>query len=485
MQSTPDAKINIPTILIIMGATGDLMSLKIAPALFHLYQKKKLPNMFKVIGFARRQWTDDFFHEHITESIKKHLHQSMKENEIATFAQLFSYHRGDFDQIADYKNLNALLKIIDDEWGVCSNKLFYLATSPFNYEAIVRKLASSKLTRGCGGSGGWTRVIVEKPFGTNLKDAQHLDQLLARLFHESQIYRIDHYLGKEVLQNILSFRFSNNLFEQNWDNRAIEKIRVRALEHIGVAAGRGAFYDQIGALRDFGQNHLLQMLALVTMEHPMNYRADSIREKRAALLRTLKVPTQKDIIKHTFRAQYQGYHDVQGVSPESQTETYFHVRLALDLPRWKGVPIFLESGKALKQPRKEIMLTFRHPSPCLCPASAVDHYKNRIIFRLEPKEEILITFWAKKPGLDFEMEEQVLRFEMADSTGHSLEAHEKLLADCITGDQTLFVSTDEIISMWRFIDPITRAWEKGLVPLTIYQPGSVDIRTESAYIERD
>lgn len=483
-----------PTILIILGVTGDLVSLKITPALFHLFQKKKLPERFRVVGFARRAWTQGIFYTHLKDALRGHLTRKPSAQELRSFLKMFSYHQGDFSEHADFHSLAKNLKEIDDAWGMCSNKLFYLSASPFNYEIILHHLAKSGLSRSCheqgGGSrtdgidSGWTRVIVEKPFGTNLKTAQRLDRILGKLFHESQIYRIDHYLGKEMLQNILSFRFANNLFEENWTQKSIEKINVRALEKLGMEE-RAGFYDKIGALRDYGQNHLLQMLALVTLDHPINYDAESIRKKRAQILGALRRPARKDLVEHTFRGQYEGYRAISGVAKDSMTETYFKVRAFLGTPRWYGVPIYLESGKVMNKSLKEIEITFRHPFPCLCPANVLEHYKNRVVFRLEPKEEILIYFWAKKPGLEFVMEEQVLRFAFPSGKKHDhiFEAHERLLLDCIMGDQTLFVRTDEIISMWKFIDPIIRAWEKNLVPLKSYTPYSDTIRIEAEHIE--
>lgn len=483
-----------PTILVILGVTGDLVSLKITPALYHLYQKNKLPERFRVIGFARRAWTKAFFHIHLAETLHAHQGRKPTAKEVHPFLKLFTYHQGDFSERADFTALAKNLKEIDDAWGMCSNKLFYLSASPFNYEVILHNLAAAGLSRSCHEQKGratpqsletgWTRIIVEKPFGTNLSTAQKLDRLLGKLFDESQIYRIDHYLGKEMLQNILSFRFSNNLFEENWTNKSIEKINIRAIEKLGVEE-RAGFYDKIGALRDYGQNHLLQMLALVTLDHPLNYDAESIRKRRGQILGALRRPTRKDIVRHTFRAQYEGYRDIAGVAQDSMTETYFNVQAFLNTPRWYGVPIYLESGKVMNESRKEIEITFRHPFPCLCPTNALEHYKNRVLFRLEPKDEILIYFWAKKPGLEFVMEEQVLRFTFPDREKgtHGLEAHERLLLDCINGDQTLFVRTDEIISMWKFIDPIIRAWEKNLVPLKPYTPHTDTIRIESEGIE--
>lgn len=462
---------NIPTILVALGATGDLMTKKIVPALFHLFKKRQLPTFFKVVGFSRRNISDKEFQNNIVKIISKRKDIAAQKARLNSFGKLFSYQQGQFQNKLDYHNLNKTLSNIDKKWGVCSNKLFYLAVPPQFYEVIFNNISSSNLSEPCGPEEGWTRVIVEKPFGRDLKSAQGLDSLLNNLFQETQLYRIDHYLAKEMLQNILAFRFSNNIFKKGWDNQLIERIDIKLLENIGVE-DRGSFYDDIGALRDVGQNHLLQMLALVTMQHPGNFDADSIRKQRKEILATLHVPSQGEIKKDTFRAQYQGYRKIKGVNPRSKTETYFKLRAFLDTPQWKGVPITLESGKRSKKQIKEITVTFRHPSPCLCQAER--HYNNKIIFHLEPHEGITIQFWSKKPGMRMEIEERRFDFLYRNQEKRSqyTEEYEKLLLDCIAGDQTLFVSTDEIRAMWKFVDPIIRAWQENLVPLKSYEPNS-------------
>lgn len=472
---------NIPTVLIILGATGDLIAKKIIPALFDLFGKQQLPGYFKVVGFSRRELTDRSFQEHVADILHKRTGHRVTPDQ--PFVRLFSYQQGVFERGADYKKLAQRLKKIDDQWGVCTNKLFYLAVPPESYEPILRNLHGSGLTKPCSPEEGWTRVIVEKPFGKDAKTAEGLDELLGKLFKEIQIYRIDHYLAKEMLQNILSFRFSNSLFEKIWSNQFIERIDISLLESIGVE-DRGGFYDGVGAFRDVGQNHLLQMLALVTMEHPMNFEPDAIRSKRAEVLQTLHKPTEAEIIRTTFRAQYEGYASIKNVAPHSTTETYFKVRAALDLPRWQGVTITLESGKRMGKAQKEIIVTLKHPVPCLCPAG-LGHYKNKIIFSLEPYEGISIQFWSKKPGLQFELTEQKLEFSLrsAEKRLQYVEEYEKLLLDCIAGDQTLFVSTEEIKEMWRFTDPVIRAWQKNQVLLKKYQPDSRAVTEESKFID--
>lgn len=467
---------NIPTIFIILGSTGDLMARKIAPALFNLFEKNKLPSMFKVVGVARHNFSDKDFRENIKENLLRHKEIMIADQKADSFLSLFLYSLSDLRKKADYKKLGDKLKSIDDSWGVCSNKLFYLAVTPNLYKNIFENLASSGMSKPCSQEQGWTRIIVEKPFGKDLKTAEKLDTMLGQLFKEVQIYRIDHYLAKEMIQNILSFRFANNLFEQTWSRKYIEKIEIQLWESLGVET-RGSFYDSLGALRDVGQNHLLQMLALVAMDHPLDFNADTIRTKRAEVLKTLNKLSRSDLKKYTFRAQYEGYRNIKDVASDSQTETFFRIKATLDMPRLRGVPIILESGKKLAEARKQVVITIRHPIPCLCPTDAKEHYKNKIIIALEPKENITIQFWSKKPGLEFKMEERELNFSLREAGEKTqyVEEYEKLLLDCISGDQTLFVSTDEVKAMWRFVDPIFRGWKQDIVPLETYKPNSLKI----------
>ncbi len=476
-----DESKHIPTVFVIFGATGDLMNKKIAPALFNLYKKDRLPKLFKVVGVSRSVLSDDDFRDRVGEMLKNH---GAKEDEVyKSFLEAFSFKSGQFDDKENYKNIVKHILDIDVSWGVCSNKLFYLSVAPVNYEVILKNLSFSGLTMPCSDKEGWTRVLVEKPFGKNADTARDLDTLLGTLFREEQIYRIDHYLAKEMLQNILTFRFSNNLFEDSWNKDFIEKIEIRLLEKIG-AEKRGEFYDGIGALRDVGQNHLLQMLALVTMDVPLSFDSTAIRSKRFNILDTLKMPSKEDAKNHSYRAQYEGYREIKGVNPKSDTETYFKMLAYLGGTRFKDVPVIMESGKRMKEQIKEVVVTFRHPTPCLCPPEV--HFKNKIIFSVEPQEKISIEFWSKKPGLDLDMEKRTLDFlyrKDGERTQY-VQEYEKLLLDCILGDQTLFVSTDEVQAMWRFTDIILDAWHDGIVPLKFYKPDTQEAREGSSYIEK-
>ncbi len=466
---------NVPTILAAFGATGDLMRRKVIPALYHLFEKQALPTMFCVVGFSRRDLTDETFGDFVVATISEHWNREFSKHELADFLRLFRFQRGDFNESESYGALKQTFDTLDKEWGVCSNKLFYLSIAPEFYETVFRQIAIARLSEPCAPGGGWMRVMVEKPFGVDTTTARELDQLLGQYFEEQQIYRIDHYLAKEMLQNILTFRFSNNLFEMQWGNTLIESIRISMLEEIGVEK-RGAFYDSVGAFRDVGQNHFLQILALLTMGHPESFDASVIQKKRAEILACLPSLSEKDIRHSTIRAQYDGYRAIEGVDPQSTTETFFRVSTQLDHPRWRGVPIIMEGGKRLGAAQKEIVVTFRHPQPCLCPPES-PHHRNEVIIRLEPREEILIEFWSKTPGFSFATERREFHYMLREPSAHVpyVEEYAKLLLDGIRGDQTLFVSTDEVRAMWRFTDPILAAWQNGEPPLMMYTPDTKDI----------
>ncbi len=471
---------NIPTVLVIFGATGDLTAKKIAPALFSLFRQGDLPEMFHLVGFSRRNLTEQEFRQYVGDVLAKQ--KDFNARDCERFCSLLSYRQGTFENAGDYRELRKALKRVDDRWGVCSNKLFYLAVPPEYYEGIFRELKSSGLTKTCSTEEGWTRVLVEKPFGENLAGAARLDELLGEFFRESQIYRIDHYLAKEMAQQILTFRFANNLAEQSWNNECVESINIRLWETIGVEH-RGSFYDRVGALRDVGQNHLLQLLALVTMEHPASLSPEAIRAARAEVLNGLIPPDAEEVRTNALRAQYTGYRGITGVQKSSPTETYFKVRAFLDSPRWRGVPITLESGKRMGEVKKEVEITFKHPQPCFCPPNTEEHHKNKIVIALEPKEGFSMEFWSKKPGLEFAMERQTFD-ALRDNPNKRqyVEEYKKLLWDAFAGDQTLFASTAEVRAMWRFVDPIINAWKANAVPLTPYKPDTAEALLAAAKV---
>ncbi len=471
-----------PTILVIFGATGDVVAKKIIPAIAHLFQTQALPKLFHVVAFSRRPLSDQDFRDHVREVMTHHKDIPLTEEQVEQFCKLFTYSQGQFQEAEAYQRLGVSLGRVDGEWKACANKLFYLAVPPSDYEPIFQNLASSGLTIPCSDNTGWTRVLVEKPIGMDSESSEHLDRLMSQYFQETQIYRIEHYLAKEMVRNLLVFRFANNLFEGIWSREHIEQINIRLWETLGVE-NRGNFYDNVGTLRDVGQNHLLQMLALMTMEQPEKFEADAIRKGRANVLHALRPPTPENMAKETYHAQYTGYQQIVGVKPDSQTETYFKLKTTLDLPRWRDVPIVMEAGKRQGSIRKEIVILFKHPEPCLCPT--VEHLRNRIVISLEPYEGIKVDVWAKKPGHEFVIEQRSLDFLYRDAKDkvQYVEEYEKVLLDAIEGDQTLFVSTDELASMWKFIDPIIDAWKSGTVPLDTYTPDTDEAVLKSKHLE--
>ncbi len=444
------------------------MERKLLPAIFHLHQTGFLPTLFRVIGFAKENLTEEEYHNWLKKNLPK------KGRRKKDFLQKFSYQPGFFEEISTYKELGKKLGFIDGRFRVCANKLFYLAVPPNYYETIFQNLAKSGLTRPCSPEEGWTRVLVEKPFGEDLAKAKKLDKLLEKLFKEIQVYRIDHYLAKETTSNLLVFRFANSVFENLWNKDFIEKIEIKLLEKEGVEK-RGLLYDTLGALRDMGQNHLLQMLALITMDAPLTLGAQDIREKKLAILQDLHKLTNKETKTNTARGQYQGYLQIPGVKADSRKETYFRIKTYLENQRWKGVPIFLESGKKMKKDLAEIKITFKRKILCpFCRGEQIEQHRNTLTFSIHPKEGILFSFHSKRPDSKTEVEKRDLHFFYEESYKKAklLPDYEKLLIDAFLGDQTLFLSTKEILACWEFIDHILQGWQKNLAPLKIYKPNA-------------
>lgn len=465
-------KIKNPTTIIIFGVTGDLAQRKLIPALHDLYVRKLLPADFQIVGFSRRDWDQRRFRQFIHGVILRKKHQH-KKAEVERFLNHLVYSQGTFDSGESYLRLGRVLVAADKKFGICSNKLFYLAVPPKFYSTIFTQLSRSGLTIPCiGKNEGWTRVLVEKPFGRDLKTAQALDKKLGKLFSEDQIFRIDHYLAKETIQNILMFRFSNMLFEPIWNRDHVEKVEIKFLETIGVE-GRGGFYDDIGALRDVGQNHMLQMLAAIAMEDPGEMLSSRIRKQRVKILQDLKPIRGKEIARKTIRGQYQGFTKEKEVLGHSKTETYFKLEAQLKNRRWAGVPFYLESGKKMGHACNEIKVYFKPTESCLCLPGQNQHYQNILSFRISPDEGIAILFWAKKPGFTAELESKELAFKYQDGRPdlNISNAYEQVLFDCIQGERTRFLSTGEVDASWRFITPILKNWHK--TKLYIYKKGSL------------
>jgi glucose-6-phosphate 1-dehydrogenase len=454
-----------PTAFVIFGATGDLFNKKLIPAIFNLFKKKLLPESFLLVGFSRKELSQKEFQKSIEEIILKY-YPEINKNLIASFLGRSIYIQGDFNHKKSYEKLAHFLGYSDNEWQTCANKLFYLAVPPQYYKTIFKNLYKSNLHLPCPAGGGWTRILVEKPFGKNFKTAKELDGLLGKLFSEDQIYRVDHYLAKETIQNILTFRFSNSIFEPLWNKNNIEKIYIRFYEKDGINK-RGEFYDGVGALRDVGQNHILQVLALFTMEKPENFNPLEIRKKRAEILKKLKIFNLNEVKKFTIRGQYSGYLNEFGVKKDSKTETYFKILAFLEDSRFWGVPIYLESGKKLGENKVEVEIVFRHKMPCLCEGE--NHLKNVLLYEIQPQEKISLCFFVKKPNSsEIVLKNFLFDYRKSFEKEEFLDAYEKLLLDAFLGNQTLFVSTEEILSSWKFIDAILTGWQKNKSELKIY-----------------
>ncbi len=437
--------------VIIFGATGDLYETRLSHALQALFAQGLLSQDVRIVGFGRRPLGDEGFRAFTAAALAK------KGDASSDFLARCSYVQGDLGSQDDFIKLGRYLAEGDKKAGSCSNKIFYLAVPPPFYAGIFANIAAAGLTVPCApgeshDDTSWTRVLVEKPFGKDGAEAERLDRMLGELFDESQIFRIDHYLAKETMQNILAFRFANPMFMPLWNKDHIERMKIIVHEEKTVGA-RGGFYDGVGALRDVGQNHMLQMLALVAMEQPLDMSASAVRSARAGILGGVRL----DPGIAPFRAQYAGYRDEPGVAKDSATETFFRATVGVDDDRWRGVPFELESGKALGASRVAIEVHFKGG--------------NMLAFAIQPREGIRLKFWFKRPGFDAALEERELSFGYADDAGGAIshDAYERVLYDCIRGDQALFISTEEIVEEWRITAAIIRGWQA--VSLRLYPMG--------------
>ncbi len=469
-----------PCSLVIFGATGDLTHRKLVPALYNLAADGALPPAISVVGFARRDKTDDIFREELGEAVRKFSRQSVNEELWGCFASSISYHRSAFNDFAGYESLAKRLDELDAARGTRGNRLFYLAVAPDQFEVILENLRRSGLNKAV--HGGWARVIVEKPFGTDLPSARHLNALVESAFPEADTYRIDHYLGKETAQNIMVLRFANALFEAMWNARYIDHIQITASEPLGVE-GRAGYYDNSGALRDMVQNHLLQLLCLTAMEPPTGLDADAIRDEKVKVLRSLRPLEGEAVFRHVIRGQYgagaingkrvAAYRDEANVDPKSNTETYVALQLNVDNWRWAGVPFFVRVGKRLPKGGTEIAVHFKSAPPVLFKATGEAIDDNVLVIRIQPDEGVSLRMSAKMPGSSLRIEPVKMDFHYGTSFGKATpEAYERLLLDAMSGDPTLFARRDEVEEAWKFVDAIQAAWQSHSDDLTFYSAGS-------------
>ncbi len=454
-----------PFSIVIFGATGDLTHRKILPAFYALAQQGLLPAQFNIIGFARRDWSDEMFRAEMHASVKQFSRIPVEEAAWDQFAANLHYHRAEFDQADGYPRLSELL----DQLGspAADNRLLYLATPPEAYPVIVPHLGAAGLNHN---PHGWTRIIIEKPFGRDLQSGQALNQQVHDVFTEDQVYRIDHYLGKETVQNLIVFRFANAIFEPIWNRNYIDHVQITVAETVGVES-RAGYYDSAGVGRDMLQNHLLQLLTLTAMEPPYAFDARALRDEKVKVLQALRPLPPTD----TLIGQYIGYRNEKGVAPKSQTPTYAAAKVYIDNWRWQGVPFFVRSGKQLADKTTEISIVFKRPPHSLFPLAPDELLTpNTLTLCIQPDEGMHLRFEAKLPGAG--MQRQTVDMEMnyaQDFNGAPLpEAYERLLIDALQGDAALFTRSDEIELAWQAIDPVIHAWETGAVPLFFYEPGS-------------
>lgn len=469
---------SLPTSLVIFGATGDLARKRIFPALFKLYTSNLLPSKFKIVASARTPHQSEEFRRVVKEYIKPEI-----DSDWNNFSINIDYLSLDVAENKNLKELLAILEKFEVEIGTCIQRVYYMSISPDIFQSAVKNIGINELNEPCTHNSK-PRIIIEKPFGRDLKSAQELDQTLSKYFSEDQIYRIDHYLGKETVQNIFAFRFGNEIFEPIWNNQYVDNIQITMGEYIGVEK-RGVFYEKTGALRDIVQNHLLQLLALSTMDQPESFHAKSINAKKLEIIKSIKKMSADEITKNTVRAQYKGYTQEENVSETSQTETYALTKLELQHPRWTNVPVYLRAAKKMPGKITSIIFQFKEKGHKLLEDSDAQ-LPNTITLQIQPNEGIGIRLVAKKPGLtaDFQPVDMEFCYKNTFDTPQP-EAYERLMMDVILGDQSLFMSQEVIAESWKVIDPIEEAWAKGSPQLVTYKPGTWGPKEADDLIEKD
>jgi glucose-6-phosphate 1-dehydrogenase len=470
--------------MVIFGASGDLTARKLIPALFHLFADKQLPDPFRIIGFARRDKSHDAWRAELKQGLEKFSRTKQPDPAVwEAFAAHLFYCRGDFSEGTAYKALAAQLAEFGHE-ALQRNLVFYLATSPSQFTDVVQHLHRTGLLRKEDPGRWWQRLVVEKPFGHDLPSAHKLNAELTRYAHEKQIYRIDHYLGKETVQNILMFRFSNAIFEILWNRQAIDHVQITVSEQLGVGS-RGGYYEEAGAMRDMVQNHLLQALALATMEPPVSLEAESIRDEKVKLLKSIRPMLPPQVARHVVRGQYVAgkvagqprlaYRQEPKVAPDSKVETFVALRLFVDNWRWSGVPFYLRTGKNLPLSASEVRVQFRPTPNVLFAAQCGPKLDvNSLTLRLQPDEGISLRFNGKIPGTSMQIRPVKMQFSYDSEFGaYTPEAYERLLLEALAGDATLFIRRDEVETAWSIVDPIREAWQdEPLRESEFYEAGS-------------
>ena len=482
-DSTSTAHAAPPCTIVIFGAAGDLTKRKLIPALYNLRESKLLPDNFAVIGLARAEMNDEEFRRRLSDDMREFATDTVDPKIWDWLEERLFYLSGDFNDEQTYQSLKELLNRTDTDQKTQGNFLFYLATAPEYFAPVVRRLGAAGLTSE-EENAGWRHVVIEKPFGSDLESAKKLNSDIKEVLDERQVYRIDHYLGKETVQNIMVFRFGNGIFEPIWNRRYIDCVQITAAEKVGVEK-RGGYYDKAGALRDMVPNHLLQLVTLTAMEPPISFDADAVRDEQTKILHAIQHPPPEEVARRAVRAQYDageidaekvsGYRDEPNVAPDSQTETFVALKLLIDNWRWADVPFYLRTGKRLADRDTEIAITFKHAPYSLFRKTAIDRLTtNRLVLHIQPDEGISLRFGAKIPGPVLSIGAVDMDFDYEDYFGNTPSTgYERLLYDCMMGDATLFQRADQVEAAWGVVAPIQEIWARATPgALPTYKAGS-------------
>lgn len=468
------------SILFIFGGSGDLNHRKLTPALYNLFLDDWMPDQFLIAGIGRSQYDDESFRNHLLEGVNRFSRRKSEgDGKWDEFSRHIAYLRMDGDKEDDYQKIADFVSLKSKEWGIQPHIVFYLAVAPQLVPAIASNLGKLDM---CADKSK-TRIVVEKPFGHDLKSARELNEQLRSLFAEEQIFRIDHYLGKETVQNILTMRFANALFEPLWNRNYIDHVQITAIESVGVE-NRGGYFEQSGALRDMVQNHILQILCMIAMEAPVSFEANEIRNKNLDVLNALRRFTDEEVAAHTVRGQYGSgakngkevvaYRDEKGVAKDSNVETYAAARFFIDNWRWQGVPFYVRTGKSLQLKETHVIIQFKSPPHNTFPNESAENWRaNRLTISIQPSMDIRIRFQVKRPGQTMNLDPVEMSFDYNSAGDHTPEAYETLLLDALEGDPTLFIRGDQAEAAWEVIMPILKHWENNKAgDFPNYEPGS-------------
>jgi glucose-6-phosphate 1-dehydrogenase len=486
-------RVGDPAIMVIFGATGDLSRRKLLPAIYNLAVQRMLAGGFTIVGAALDAIDDQRFRELVKAAIREHSRtQPVNETVLKSLVDGLRYQRLDFGDVAGFGRLDRLIDSLDQERHTGGNRVYYCATPPATFPLIVRGLGENHMSEE---SRGWRRITIEKPFGSDLESARRLNAIVESVFKEDQVFRIDHYLGKETVQNILAFRFANSIFEPIWNNNFVSNVQITVAEEIGVE-GRGGYYEHAGALRDIVQNHELQLLTLVAMEPPVAFDHHSVRDEKVKLLRSVTPLEAEEVDRHAVRGQYgpgwvigrqvPGYREEKSISPRSRTETYVALKLAIDNWRWAGVPYFLRCGKRMAKRSTAIRVEFKRPPHLTFGREATREVEpNAISLHIQPEEGITLRFAAKVPSAGVRMRSVNMDFlYMSSFLREAPDAYERLLVDCLLGDATLFTRKDEVETAWAIVDPIESRWAETRVRFPNYKAGTWGPAAADDMIER-